>query len=171
MANAGDLLAMLRTLGGSRIKLDTVARQLRADGSLPVSGHGPSAARIGPEEAARVLLANAGSTKAVDASNRLAALVELQNRNGGTLLDAVTDMLSGNTVCADELRISRRSNWAVVKMGHFEVIYSSPDYDRASDHVRTEGIISGAALEKVRALLAGPSPAERRRQKRKKKGR
>jgi len=165
MANMGDLQALLRDLGASRVKLDTVARQLRAEGWLSVLGHGPSAARIGAREAALMLLATAGSSKAVQASKRLEVLASLRNAQHRTLVDVLTEQLEAPSVHVDELRVSRRSDWAALITDGCEEAFSSPRYQRLDDHVRTEGIFTGYALERVRALLAGPSPMQRRRQR------
>lgn len=157
------------SFGASRIKLDTITRQLRVDGLLPVGGHGPFAPALQPEHAARILIANAGSTKAVQASSRLAVLAKLQNPKGRTLLEALTAQLAAQAVDIDEVRVSRRSDVAVLKTGDSEDIYFGANYDRSADHIRTEGIITGHALEQVRSLLAGPSPAQRRRQRKRRK--
>jgi hypothetical protein len=173
MANMGDLQRAMHEAGAAKARLETVGRLLRGERVIGVAGHGPHAKAVSAEETAAFIIACLGSSKATFALDRLAILSGLRgDRTGATLRDSICALLSSDEVTVDELRISRRSDiaWLRARDGETET-FAAPNGDERVDLIRTEGVITGAALEQLRALINGPSPSRRRAQRKRAKGR
>jgi hypothetical protein len=171
MANMGAIQAALREAGAPKSRLETVGRELRAKGVIPVEGHGPHARAVTAADAARFVVACAGSSKATEAVERLSVLASMRSdRTKLTLHDTLCEQLSGDSVTISELRCSRRSDvaWVYGEGGELET-FAHSTYDAHADMVRTEGVFTGPALEQLRALINGPDPARRRAQRRRAK--
>lgn len=171
MANGGDLQRILQASGASRIKLDSVMRELRAAGYVATEGRGPHARNLDSYDAARVLIAYLGTNKAVQAVQRLEALIDIKcARSGKALIERVQQLVSdtGSDGADFELRIARNSECAKIEWetGDREV-YLSTEGEAERPQIRSEGVISGRAINKVALIINGPSPALRRSAKRK----
>ena len=114
-----ELERLLADRGAGAAKLDAVTRRLRQLGKLPTGGRGPNAPHIGPEEAAAILIALAGSTVGAEADSRLkklAGLTQAKSRGTRTLMDAVKQLLEHPEGLEKlrEVRVSRTTRHATL---------------------------------------------------------
>lgn len=171
MANGGDLQRILHSCGASRIKLDSVMRELRAAGYVATEGRGPHARDLDASDASRALIAYLGSNKAVQAVQRLEALIDIKcGHSGMTLIERVQELVSDIDRQDNdfELRVARNSESARIEFesGDSE-FYQSSEAEAKQPLVRSEGVISGHAIHKVALIINGPSPSIRRNRKKK----
>jgi hypothetical protein len=151
---------LLAQHGATATKLDAVTRRLRDAGRLPNGGRGPNAPEIGPEEAAVVLVALAGSGKGLEADLRLEKLETLSCKFEGFgrlgLIQALTMILEDPDVFASihEVRISRTTRHAAISyLGKAEDVFSESRSRRKSDKFYVEGILPGQLLKVVARSL------------------
>ena len=153
---------LLTAQGVSAAKMDGITRKLRESGRLPTGGRGINAPIIGPNEAAIILIAVAGSPKSNEADTRVAKLQPLLSNGRArsrTLLDAVTALLADptNLDTITEVRISRTKRRAafIFRSGKVEEFHSAKPDGRA-DRFYVEGILGTPLLELVaRAIRDG----------------
>ena len=151
-----DLERLVSSYGVSSSKMGAVTRELRHSGRLPVKGRGPNALDLDPSLAAMVLIATAGSGKAVKADSRLNSLENLIDVSSGkNLLDAFTEILDGQSGLKDviEVRIGRNIREAsIVYTG--KVVYFRQKIPRDyRSHLRVEGILPYTLLRLVSELI------------------
>ena len=168
---ARDLERLLAKHGVGAAKLDGTTRRLREVGALPKSGRGPNAPDIGPREAATILIAAAGSSKATDADVRLAKLRDIRCGGGSRLgpkllINAVADLLSDPAALADVdvLRIARTSSRAdlIHVDGTVSEFRARPV---KGDRMYVEGVLPAELLKIVAQELAASARSnEARRQ-------
>lgn len=157
MANSGDLQRFLSGVGFSEVKLDTVTRKLRGDGALVTRGRGPYAHHVSAEEAAKVIIAYLGTSKAAFAASRLNALADIRSSHSGQhLLEAVTDRLTDESLChkLSMLRVSRRSDRATFYEVDGSIELFCNDASASPDRVGTEGFMIGDVFRGISLLLS-----------------
>lgn len=163
---ARELERLLIEHGVGKAKVDMTTRQLRESGRLPTGGRGPNAPAIGPSEAAIILIAVAGSGKAIEADVRVEKLTRLRSTRGHrdrTLLDAVATYIANplNLANVSEVRIARTTRRAAVhyRDGAIEEFLPS-GRESGTDSFLVEGILSRRLLEIVaRAIGANDENA------------
>lgn len=107
---ARDLERLLAWHGVSSSKMAAITRALRHGGHLEVRGRGANAPDLDATAAATILVAVAGSGKAVDAERRFRVLKDLVDvESGRTLLEAMTDVIDSGTNSDNliEVRVGR----------------------------------------------------------------
>ena len=161
-----ELERLLSERGAGAAKLDAVTRRLREIGKLPTGGRGSNAPHIGPEEAAAILVALAGSTKGAEADSRLKKLARLTRAENGkartTLIDAVTQLLEHPERLAElrELRVSRTTRHAafVSSDGAREEFRSKTRDAVYSGKFYVEGVLPSQLLMAVADALKPAAP-------------
>lgn len=160
----------LQELGVPASALDVVTRQLRAQKMLPVGGRGLNAPKIGPDEAAWVLIGLAGSDAAAQAAWALHKQLELRMVPGSAPRHSdefvsVVQILLGNPDWAGEvveLRVGRSHalSQIIYRDGHVER-FVGPDAPHLAAgggmRFRTEGVIGGGMLHQIAIDLAEPN--------------
>lgn len=153
--NVRDLERLLVNLGCEASTLDVITRLLRANDLLPVGGRGPNAPTIGAVEAARIVLAVAGSEVAARSLSALESMAQLycDNRDFvGTMQALLADPEAAATV--KEVRISRNLPLAIIAYdtGEEERFTSlQVDGGLLSEHnrYRSEGVLPGLMLAEI----------------------
>jgi hypothetical protein len=160
-----ELERLLIDRGAGAAKLDAVTRRLREMKRLPTGGRGPNAPRIGPEEAAAILIALAGSAKGAEADLRLTKLAGLSLVQGGkakTLINAVTQLLKHPELLAGlrEVRVGRTTRHAVFVSndGRTEEFRSEIQKAAVSNKFYVEGVLPSQVLRVVADALKVPAP-------------
>lgn len=160
-----ELERLLNERGAGAAKLDAVTRRLRQMGRLPTGGRGPNAPHIGPEGAAAILIALAGSAKGAEADLRLKKLAELAQVKSGkarTLMDAVTQLLEHPEHLAElrEVRVGRTTRHAVFVFndGRTEEFRSETQKAVASSRFYVEGVLTSQLLMAVAEALQPAAP-------------
>lgn len=155
-----DIERLLSANGIGRSKMDMVTRRLRETGELPKMARGANAPEATADHAVKVLIATAGSSKAVAADRRLGVLVRLSHNeeslpnrlkrllNGGSEIDALVECRIGRNVREATLLF----DGGVVEK--FEVDHP-PEY---SKRLRVEGVIPGELMRLLSKHLKSPNP-------------
>ncbi|MBA2725692.1 MAG: hypothetical protein H0U53_06865 [Actinobacteria bacterium] len=157
-----DLERLLTSQGVSAAKMDGITRKLRESGRLPTGGRGNNAPSIGPNEAASILIAVAGTPKANEADMRVAKLEPLlsEGRAGTrTLLEAVMSLLAdpAKLDAITEVRIARTRRRAtfIFRSGKVEEFRTAKPNGQ-DDRFYVEGILAAPLLKLVaRAIQIG----------------
>ena len=146
---------LLTAQGVSAAKMDGITRKLRESGRLPKGGRGTNAPVIGPDEAATILIAVAGSARANEADVRVAKLETLvrDGRPGAcTLREAVTSLLrdpeSLDAMAQVRIARTRRKAAFIFRDGRVEEFHTAKPDSRA-DRYYVEGILSAPLLKLV----------------------
>lgn len=153
-----DIERLLAANGIAKSKMDAVTRRLRESKKLPAAGRGVNAPDATTVQAAKVLIATAGSAKGVSADKRLMVLRNLKSGTGaGTRLSRrIKALLEGDAQLKNliECRIGRNVREASF---HFDdgsvetfVMKQPRDY---STRLRTEGVIPGDLMRLLADLL------------------
>jgi hypothetical protein len=152
---------LIASRGVDASKADAITRKLRESGHLPLGGRGPNAPRIGSREAATLLIAVAGSSKAADASTRVEKLADLQSRaRANSLLDAVEKILSdpAERDSVREVRIARtRRRAVIIRSDHSTEEFRPKGKRPQSGRFFVEGILDNEFLSAVADALAPKS--------------
>ena len=151
--NVRDLERLLTAFGVGAAKMDGTTRRLREIGRLPLGGRGTNAPEIAAENAAAVLVAVAGSGKAIEADNRLAKLEEsAKAQSGETIVAAISRMLDhpAELETIAEVRVSRTSRSASVHHtdGRVDRYGDSRSASRPTKF-RVEGVLPSSLLKTV----------------------
>lgn len=157
-----DLERLLTSQGVSAAKMDGITRKLRESGRLPTGGRGNNAPDIGPNEAAIILIAVAGSPKVNEADMRAAKLEPLlsEGRAGTrTLLEAVMSLLAdpAKLDAITEVRIARTRRRAtfIFRSGKVEEFRTAKPNGQ-DERFYVEGILAAPLLKLVaRAIQIG----------------
>jgi len=161
--NVKDLERLLTDAGATASKVATITGKLREQGKLPKAGRGPHAPQIGPKEAALVLLAVAGSSRANESGQRIEKLERLALRSSDASADAEVSLVerfihllddpdrAGNV---EEARISRTIGRATIiyRNGAFEE-FTGPRTYNLDEKFRAVGELPGGLLKRVATLL------------------
>jgi hypothetical protein len=147
-----DLERLLTAHGVGSAKVDATTRKLRQSGRLPKGGRGLNAPAMSAKDAALILLAVAGSSKAIEADARVRKLEALRGSvSKSRLIDALTTMLLDPSELAAvlEVRISRTRRMAkvVFRDGRIEG-FGAAAADQA-DKFYVEGVLLRKMLERV----------------------
>ena len=150
-----SLERLLTAQGVSAAKMDGITRKLRESGRLPKGGRGINAPIIGPDEAAIILIAVAGSARANEANVRVAKLETLlrDGKPGAhTLLEAIRSLLAdpASLDAMAQVRIARTKRKAafIFRDGSVEEFHTARPDGRA-DRYYVEGILSAPLLKLV----------------------
>lgn len=156
-----DLERLLIANGAAGRKTKSITQRLRDANHLPVEGRGRSAAVIGAEDAAKVLVALAGSTKAIEADTRLLELQKLRLSGsipGGQTLIAVLALLLQNPEQfgrVQSVRIGRTSRHATIQYEALPSMhFGPPGFQFEDDRFYVEGVISGGLVRLIAAALS-----------------
>ena len=157
-----DLERLLKSSGAASRKTEAVTQILRKAKQLPVTGRGPYAAQVGAAEAAAVLIALAGSSKANEADARLLDLQSLRlsgsNPGGQTLVSVLTQILQNPEQFGrvHSVRIGRTTRHATIQYETFPAMhFGPPGYQFEDDRFYVEGVISGGLIRLIGAALTG----------------
>lgn len=164
--NVRQLEKLLIFHGAPTSFLDTVTRVLRAESRLPIGGRGPYAPQIGPDAAAWVMLALAGTDVAAQAGHALHRLLELRLPTGiaaryaPEFVDAVQILLGSPEWAGEvaEIRVGRSHalSQIIYHDGTVEAFVAGEMIAaNGSMRFRSEGIIGGGLLHQVAIDLAG----------------
>ena len=163
---ARDLERLLTAQGAGKAKIEAITRQLRDSGRLRTAGRGNYAPTIGPEDAALMLIALAGSTKGNEADIRVGKLQGIVRKTGNrskrTLLETLTLLLSEPSKLKDvaAVRVARTQRRAGVHFidGRVEE-FSSPKSGKCTDRFQVEGILPRPLLQLVASALLDECPS------------
>jgi hypothetical protein len=153
---ARDLERLLTAQGVGGAKMDAITRKLRESGRLPKGGRGPHAPTIGPNEAATILIAVAGSAKGNEADARVGKLESLRSTSGDhakrTLLEVLALLLKEPSELQDvaEVRVARTQRRAAVHFvdGRVEE-FRAPKPENRTDRFHVEGILPSQLLRLI----------------------
>lgn len=153
-----DLERLLSAHGVGAAKMDATTRKLRESGRLPTGGRGPNAPAISAVEAANILLAVAGSSKAIEADTRLGKLAGLRSSaSSSALVDVLAGYLTDPSSLREvsEFRVARTRRRAAIHFrdGHVEEFVATSSTTASKFFV--EGILPAELIEIVAAQLHG----------------
>lgn len=156
---ARELEKLVVAEGATASKVATIATKLRETGRLSKSGRGPYAPTINARQAATMLVAVAGSSRANVAGARIEKL-EALTLNGeedeATLIGRLTEILEDARLSSaiEEVRVARTIGRAVIlyRMGQIEEFLGGTRYD-LNRRFRSVGELPGGLLETVAQLL------------------
>lgn len=154
--NARDLERLLTAQGVGGAKMDAVTRKLRESGRLPKGGRGTNAPTIGPNEAATILIAVAGSAKGNEADARVGKLECLRSTSDDhakrTLLEVLALLLEDPSELANvaEVRVARTQRRAAIHSidGRVEE-FRAPKPENRTDRFCVEGILPSPLLRLI----------------------
>ena len=170
---ARELERLLAASGAAASKVATITGQLREAGRLPKAGRGPNAPNIDTLQAATVLAAVAGSSRANEAGGRIAKLDRLTlagARDGISFLSRLTQLLNDPEQLENvrEIRVARTISRAVIiHSDGREDEYLGQRVADLEERFRAVGELPSGLLKKVALLLrreGGPPRRRRRRQ-------
>lgn len=165
-----DLERLLVSLGAPSSFLDTVTRVLRSKSRLPIGGRGAHAPDIGPDEAAWIILALAGTDVAARAVEGLARLLDLQLPTGErarfatSFVDAIQVILGSPESAAQirEVRVGRSHALSQIiycdgEIERFVLPGTSPSSaaEVGSTKFRSEAVLTGGLLVRVAQAVIG----------------
>jgi hypothetical protein len=157
-----DLERLLKSSGAASRKIEAVTQILRKAKQLPVAGRGLYAAHVGAAEAAAVMIALAGSSKASEADARLLELQSLRlsgsTPGGQTFMSVLTQLLQNPEQFGrvHSVRIGRTTRHATVQYETLPPMhFGPPGFQFEDDRFYVEGVISGGLVRLIASALRG----------------
>jgi hypothetical protein len=159
--NARDLERLLTDAGATATKTATITGQLRGTGHLPKAGRGPYAPSVGAREAAVILTAVAGCSRANEAGERMRRLERLTASDGELFIDRLTALLddAARVRAVVEVRVARTIGRALIiyRDGRVEEFLGRRQHD-LEQRFRAVGELPGGLLETVAVALKQMPP-------------